>query len=352
MFVGAPGLEESVYVYDQRTGASIREINVPPAHALASGSFGDGLAYANGHLAITDPSYTNTAVSGFPVGQAYVFDVEGNATRIIPNPESNPADILGVLGAVTSVGNRLFVGSIADNSFAGRVWAFDQVTGEVEFTIENPRPDTPSPLHLGDWFAVSVAANERHIVVGAVNEDSSGVENGGAAYVFDAETGALVHTLFSPNPEERGEFGFSVALTPTSDIVVGAWLETVDEMPEAGRVYVFDGHTGALLDEIANPEPTENALFGRSIAATGGKLFVGAMSADVGSVPSAGAVYAFTLVYRDSPSRGLIAERKPRQSAQSDECRYQRFLVDPRAVLVRHGRRLGAAASHRPRRRR
>jgi hypothetical protein len=58
------------------------------------------------------------------------------------------------------------------------------------------------------------------------------------AYAFDAKTGALTHTLVSPNTQADGLFGYSVALSG-GVVVVGALGETVSGNSEAGRVYVF-----------------------------------------------------------------------------------------------------------------
>ena len=71
------------------------------------------------------------------------------------------------------------------------------------------------------------------IVVGAAVETL-----GGRAYVFKAQTGALVHTLTSPNAQTNGYFGW-VDDASGNAVVVGAWFETADSYAGAGHAYIY-----------------------------------------------------------------------------------------------------------------
>jgi hypothetical protein len=104
------------------------------------------------------------------------------------------------------------------------------------------------------------------IAVAAQEDDTSGVSDSGTVYVFDSATGALRHTLFSPLSEADSHFGRSVAVTPSGNVLVGA-RTSVDGVFAAGHAYLFDGLTGNLVLDIANPEPTVGAAFGWSVAA-------------------------------------------------------------------------------------
>jgi hypothetical protein len=120
-----------------------------------------------------------------------------------------------------------------------------------------------------------VAANEHTIAVGAHNDDTSGVADSGTVYVFDSNTGALRHTLFSPQLELDGHFGEALAITPDGNVLVGAWSNNVNGFENAGHAYLFDGLTGNLLMDIPNPDPTGNAAFGWRVAAMDNRLIVG-----------------------------------------------------------------------------
>jgi hypothetical protein len=107
-------------------------------------------------------------------------------------------------------------------------------------------------------------------------------------YVFDATTGNLRHTLFSPQLEANSEFGRSVAATPDGIVIVGAWNTSVDGHNVAGHAFLYDGLAGALVLDIPNPEPDNSAVFGWSVAAVGDRIIVGA--------PAPGAVYVFEAI--------------------------------------------------------
>ena len=134
-------------------------------------------------------------------------------------------------------------------------------------TILNPDPD-PS---FADQFGFAVAAVGGNLLVGAPNEDGGGPQ-GGTAYLFDGETGALLVTLGNPSPDPGDFFGAAVAAVG-STIVVGApgddtWY------PDAGAVYVFDT-AGTLLTTILSPGPVFANAFGTSIASLGDDILVG-----------------------------------------------------------------------------
>ena len=65
--------------------------------------------------------------------------------------------------------------------------------GALLRTLNNPTPV------IEDYFGEDVAISGNMIVVGA-RRDDTGAEDAGSAYVFDATTGALLHTLNNPTP--------------------------------------------------------------------------------------------------------------------------------------------------------
>src|SRR5437667_101580 len=93
----------------------------------------------------------------------------------------------------------------------------------------------------GGQFGHSVAINEGDplVVVGAPFETANALSAAGHAYVFDATDGSLVTTLTSPGAQIGGFFGYSVSISDTT-AVVGARGETANALPEAGNAYVFD----------------------------------------------------------------------------------------------------------------
>lgn len=149
-------------------------------------------------------------------------------------------------------------------------------------TLSNADPVelTTSTLQDTGMFANNLAALDDvnssgtpDVIVGASNETVNGQTTAGRAYVFDGGTGALLYTLQSPSPEATGLFGFGVAGVPDTngdgvgDILVGSTNDgaLLPNETDAGRGYLFDGATGALLMTWRSPNPND-VNFGFSIA--------------------------------------------------------------------------------------
>lgn len=196
---------------------------------------------------------------------------------------------------------------------AGRVTIHSGTNGAVLRVLISPNKET-----LG-WFGGSVAGvpdvngdGRGDILVGAYNEINSGspTTGRGRAYLFSGATGQLLRTINSPNAEVGGAFGRSVAgLADVTgdgkgDLVIGAYREDPNLAPdEAGRVYIFNGATGALFKTLVSPVQTTNGLFGVAVAAipdaTGdGKpdVLIGASGESPGGKTAAGRAYIFNSV--------------------------------------------------------
>jgi outer membrane protein assembly factor BamB len=296
VFIGTIGNPESVYVFSAATGQLLRTI---PSVTASSNNFGDSLAYDNGNLLVAEPSFMNAT------GRAHLFDAStGQLLRSLPNPEPKDSDLFaGGTSSVGFVGNKIVVGALLDDlpgdsdpsgDNPGRAWVFDRESGATLLTLENPRADNQlPPFFFSDSFGRTVAAGSGMIVVGSNNESTGGPLESGTVFVFDAESGALRHTLLSPVPEFKGEFGRAVAVTPWGGVLVGSYGESVDGLVSAGNVYLFDGATGDLLLDLANPEPKQGAAFGWSVWANEDRILVGAVAGNSAEVSGSGVVYVF-----------------------------------------------------------
>jgi hypothetical protein len=292
VFITTRGLDDRIYGFSTTDGGLLHTIPNPDGRG---GNFAAWVAYGSGSVLTSSPSYFDVPLQMGTVGRAYLFDARnGLLQRPLPNPEPNIGDAFGIGASLAVFGNRAVVGADTDDlpgdsnsqtNNQGRVWVFDRLTGQTVFTLENPNPQKPPPQFLSDWFGSNVAADEHAIVVGARFDDTSGIEDSGAVYVFDSATGALRHTLFSPHPGRLGLFGWSVAVTPDGNVLVGELNTAVNGIESAGHAYLFDGMTGSLLLDIPNPEAGRAGGFGASVAATEQGIFV--------SAPSASAVFVF-----------------------------------------------------------
>ena len=186
---------------------------------------------------------------------------------------------------------------------AGSAYVFDVTTGSLLHTLNNPTPEVGDGL--GDEFGGSMAISGNTIVVGAFGDDT-GATDAGSAYVFDATTGALLHTLNNPTPEIGDGFGSSfngnnVAISGNT-IVVGAWKDDAGAT-DAGSAYVFDATSGVLLDTLNNPTPQDSERF--SVAAITGNTMVVGAPYDITGGEVAGSAYIFKLVDADFNADGL-----------------------------------------------
>jgi outer membrane protein assembly factor BamB len=275
IFVGRAG---RVYAFDQTTGNLQLQLDAPSDGGF---SFGDAVAYGTGGLLIAEPSFTTGGL--ISVGRAHLYSAIGQLNLTIPNPEPSDRQIFSGGYSLAVFGEKLAAGSILYNEGAGRVWIFDRSTGETLFALDNPNPEAQTL----DWFSWSVAANDDIIAVGANEDATNGIKGSGSVYVFDARTGALRYTLLSPRSVVEGEFGRQVTITPDGDVLVGAFGESVNGFTGAGRAYLFDGETGNLFLDLANPEP-EVGGFGWSVSATQDGIIVGS--------PNSEAVYVFQTI--------------------------------------------------------
>ena len=253
-------------------------------------------------------------------GRAYLFS--GATGRLLqtldtPNPEESGFFGFTVAGVPDSDGDGrgdLLIGAILEDNEAqdaGRAYLFSGATGMLLQTLESPN------FVQGGSFSAAMAGvpdadgdGRGDLLVGAPLENR-GAENAGAAYLYSGATGLLVRTLESPNPELDGEFGVSVSGVSDVngdgrvDLLVGASRED-GGATDAGRVYVFNGTTGALLQTLVSPNPELDGQFGSAIAGVSdangdgrGDVLIGSPSED-GGAENAGRAHLY------SGSTGLL----------------------------------------------
>lgn len=109
------------------------------------------------------------------------------------------------------------------------------------------------------------------VVVGAPLWNGGTVDRG-AAWIYDGATGALVRELATPDPEMFGRFGHAVAGIGDLDgdgrgeVIVGAPGEDAGMASDgAGRAYVFSGATGEVIHALIPPNNWTGGHFGARI---------------------------------------------------------------------------------------
>jgi len=285
VLVGAYGAEGvgAAYLFDGTTGALLRTFHEPTAGA--DNYFGRSVAAAGGKIII---GASNTQVNGVPqAGAVYLFD---EATGVLlyeyPNPTPGVGDGYGQ--SVAAVGGNVLVGAWGDDTSGGNTGAaylFSAQTGALLRTFYNPSPS------YDDCFGDSVAAAGNNVLIGAPYADP-GASNAGVAYLFDGASGALLQVFRNPAPAENGYFGWSLAAAG-NDVLIGARSgNTFDPGTVPGVAYLFVASTGALLQTFSNPTGATGDEFGAAVAFLGGNVIVAAPWAD-SIAPNAGVVYIF-----------------------------------------------------------
>ena len=153
----------------------------------------------------------------------------------------------------------------------------DWTTNTTLHTLYNPNSyGTPTE----DYFGESVAIDGNYVIVGAWYEDTATSTNSGAAYIFNATTGALLHSLTHPNPSigTDSHMGVSVAIKGNYAVVGAYWPVSA----QLGAAYVYNVTTGALVYTLTPPTIPGSSYdgayskFGYSVSISDSYIIVGA----------------------------------------------------------------------------
>jgi outer membrane protein assembly factor BamB len=246
---------------------------------------GFGFAIAASSRIVVVGEVPETAGGQFLTGHAYIFDAHtGRLIRTLASPNDQSGGAFG--GSVAAYGNIAVVGAVFETvngqNNAGHAYEFNAETGALMSTLTSPNPQPQGS------FGSAVAVTDSIIVVGALGEGGFA----GRAYTFNPTTGSLIASLTSPNEQSEGLFGRAVAASG-SVVVVGAPIETVGGHFNAGHAYAFDAETGTLVSTLTSPSPQSQDMFGTSVAAIGNTVVVGAPGYGLSQQSSAGYAYLF-----------------------------------------------------------
>jgi hypothetical protein len=259
----------SAHIFDGTTGAHLRTLRNPePSHF---GWFGFSIEGAGDKLFVSAES-----ASGNSHGKVHVYDHStGQLLNTIASPQAGKSGSYGFGFDLEEHDGDLFVstiGALAESKDAGAVYRFDGTNFNLKKTIANPMPQTEAQ------FGRSIDSFGNRLLVGAPGVNRSGESLVGEAYLFHADTGALLQTFANPYPTFLSQFGSSVALAGNYAIVAAPG-HSAGGPRFTGAVHVFDITTGGLLATLLNPSPIQNSFFangdGAAITAIGGQIAAG-----------------------------------------------------------------------------
>ena len=307
----------AAYVFDAITGGLVRTFLNPGPLPVGGDNFGHAVALFGDRALI---SATGDDVGASNAGAAYFFDtVTGALLRTFLNPTPASGDQFG--SEVALFGDKALISAIFDDTGAtnaGAAYLFDITTGALLRTFNNPTPAR------NDTFGFDIALSGTKALIGATQDDGNGF-NEGAAYLFDLATGNLLHTLLIPSPNGDSEFlGEGIALSADRALVGAAFDNS--QGPDRGAAYLFDANTGALLQEIFDPEPAINDRFGMALALDGHEALIGAQT-DLSGTTRPGRVFYYadavevpgpgTLALMVSGLAGLFASTRRKATSPS-----------------------------------
>jgi hypothetical protein len=280
------------------------DIKIIPSDGSIIANFGSAVDIDGDQVVIGARS--DGAVLGTPTGAAYIFDVPTTSELLKLQAsdgfsEDRFGTSLGIDAGVVVVGAFLE----DDNGLsAGAAYLFNASTGAEMLRLD--AGDTAA----ADFFGWAVAIDDGLVVVSAYGDDDNGAESG-SIYVFSATTGVFMFKLSPDNPIAGEFFGWSVAIEDNT-IAVGALLGS-NGVDISGAAYLFDATTGDQLFKLLADDGGANDLFGTSIALHNGLVAVGARGDRPNGFDS-GSAYVF------DTSTGLqVSKLVPDDGAVSDQ---------------------------------
>jgi hypothetical protein len=152
-----------------------------------------------------------------------------------------------------------------------------------------------------DLLGSAVAINGNTIALGAQYETVNDIADAGAVYLYvKPENGwgnmTQIAKLTASDPTVAAEFGSSIAISGNT-IVVGAYLATVGSHKNQGEAYVFVKPTSGWTDmtetaKLTSSDGTAEDLFGASVGIDGNTIAVGAAAKQM-KYELEGAAYVF-----------------------------------------------------------
>ena len=233
--------------------------------------------------------------------------------RTIDDPTVSSLDLFGF--ALSVDGGRVLVGATGHdsptNNNVGQAHLFDWQTGNVLQTFDVPGSGNPS-----DGFGDAVSLSGSFALIGAYNFTSNTTTQNGGAFLFNTDTGNLLHTFQTPGGVSFAGFGASVSVAGNQAVVGADQFDPGGGNNDIGRAFVFNGNSGALVHTFDDPTPTNDDFFGQALD-TSGNLAVVASRGDDTLGTNFGQAYIFDL----NSGNHLITIDDPALSSSNDFAR-------------------------------
>lgn len=312
---------------EEPTAVAPRELKIAANDGAAKDSFGAAVAISG------DTSIVGAVLDddmGVDSGSAYVFvrSEDGSWTQQakLMAPDGDAGDLFG--SAVAIFGDTVLVGapSAKDNGVT---------TGAVHVFVRNGETWThqkklvPLAAAADDQFGYALGLDGDVAIIGAPADDEA-APDAGAAYFYNRSgtTWAEPMKLIASSPGEAGFFGVSVAIAK-STALVGAWDDGSAKNAGAVFVYANDGMSWTNQSTLVPTDPSNEDLFGFSVALSGDRALIGASGGDDRGTDS-GAAYLFV---RNGTTWAQDQKLLPTDGAAGDVFGYSVAIWDDLATI-------------------
>jgi outer membrane protein assembly factor BamB len=329
------------YIYNNTTGALLWTLDNPNAYSTSANDyFGWSVSISESYAIVG--AYDEDDVGGGTSGKAYIFNpATGALLWTLDNPNPFGTSVDDRFGQSVSISDSYAIVSApreddAGGTFSGKAYIYNPATGVLLWTLDNPNAFGTSQF---DYFGWSVGISDSYAIVCAFNEGDAGGAGSGKAYIYNPATGALLWTLANPNlfgTSASDQFGISASISNTHAIV-GAYQEDDAGGNDSGKAYIFNADTGALLHTLDNPNAystSELDKFGGAVAISNSYAIVGAVNEDDTSGQSSGRAYIFDLI--TGALLWTLDNPNPFGTSDFDNFGHSVSIVDSRAIVVAH----------------
>lgn len=198
-------------------------------------------------------------------------------------------------------GDYIVIGAPNHNGIRGKAYVYYRNEGGTDNWGEQAKI-VSSDIAVDDQFGYGVAIGGDDIVVGAHQEDPTGANNAGAAYVFNRNEGGSnnwgeVTKITASDITIDAWFGRNIAIDG-DDLVISANKHTVGANIAQGKIYIFNRNEGGaenwgeVVNHVASNGAAQDQL-GYFVDISGDNIVAGAFGYDDGPTNSVGAAYVF-----------------------------------------------------------
>jgi hypothetical protein len=225
----------AVYVFKNLGSGWVEQNMILASDPAVDDAFGSAVDICEDYVAITALYDDGLATDG---GSLYIFKYNGPVFNEVTEIEPSNAHDNQTFGIDVSIrSNRIIVGALYDNTNgvqagAAYIFEYNGTTWKEQAML------LPGDSHANMWFGGSVYLFGDCAIVGASADDDLGIQSG-SAYLFQrvGDHWVEVNKLLPNGGNLTDRFGFSVA-GDTSNIIIGAYWDD-QQGAMSGSAFIF-----------------------------------------------------------------------------------------------------------------